>query len=291
MTAVETFTAGAHQGAPDASSPSDLLVAAFLDHLTNAHSVRSRRRYGAVARHLLVWLARSGVPVSQVDENVVDRFSKHQCRCPSFSPHALEPRDYSDRARRFVRFLEERGDIPVLRDVDDLPGHLLRFAGHLEAVGYSSCCQRGYRAAAEHLACWLRLSRIRWCDVDDVVLDRFIRHDCRCPIRRKRGALAVRSGPATRRRGAQHFLCFLQKNGVVPPAAPIPQQAENPFLSEYRAWLERHRELRTERSNVILVRHPVGCQHWAPIRPLSTPQRSAGWSWTRIRSGHAHLCG
>ena len=112
----------------------NLLVAAFLDHLTNAHSVRSRRRYGAVARHLLVWLARSGVPVSQVDENVVDRFSKHQCRCPSFSPHALEPRDDSDRGRRFVRFLEERVDIPVLRDFHDLPGHLLRFAGHLRRL-------------------------------------------------------------------------------------------------------------------------------------------------------------
>jgi hypothetical protein len=109
-----------------------------------------------------------------VDESVIDRFSKHQCSCPSFSPHALQNRDYSDRVRRFVRFLEERGDIPVPRDIDDLAGHLIRFADHLEAVGYGSCCQRGYRATAEHLASWLRLSRIRWCDVDDIVLDRFM---------------------------------------------------------------------------------------------------------------------
>jgi hypothetical protein len=171
----------------------------------------------------------SGISVSQVDQSLVDRFDKHQCSCPGFNPHAFQDRDYSGRVRRFVRFLEDRGDVPVSHGIDDLPGNLIRFAHHLEAAGYGSCGRRSYPAAAEHLACWLRLSRINWCDVDDIVLERFVRHDCRCPIRRKRGALAVRSGPANRRRGAQHFLHFLQKNGAVQPTAPIPQQAENPL--------------------------------------------------------------
>jgi integrase len=216
-------------------------VAAFLDQLADGGSYRSRRRYGAAVRHFLAWVVRSGISVSQVDQSLVDRFDKHQCSCSGFNPHAFQDRDYSGRVRRFVRFLEDRGDVPVSYDIDDLAGHLIRFADHLAATGYGSCVRRGYRAAAEHLACWLRLSRVRWCDVDDIVLDRFIHHDCRCPIRRKRGALAVRSGPANRRRGAQHFLCFLQKNGALPPTAPVPQQAENLLLSEYRIWLERHR--------------------------------------------------
>ncbi len=241
MTALQTSAADTHQCAQGARSPGNALVAAFLDQLADGGSYRSRRRYGAAVRHFLAWVARSGISVSQVDQSLVDRFDKHQCSCPGFNPHAFQDRDYSGRVRRFVRFLEDRGDVPVSHGIDDLPGHLIRFAHHLEAAGYGSCGRRGYPAAAEHLACWLRLSRINWCDVDDIVLERFVRHDCRCPIRRKRGALAVRSGPANRRRGAQHFLHFLQKNGAVQPTAPIPQQAENPLLSEYRVWLERHR--------------------------------------------------
>jgi len=109
------------------------------------------------------------------------------------------------------------------------------------------------------------LSRIRWCEVDDAVLDRFISHDCRCPIRRKRGALAVRSGPANRRRGAQHFLHFLQKNGAVQPRTPIPQQVENPLLSEYRVWLERHRGAAAKTAAAKTIERYIGeASRWLP---------------------------
>ncbi len=241
MPALNTSPSGDNPGETDASGPDHALVAAFLDHLSNTHSSRSVRRYGAAARHFLVWLARSGTPIARVDESLVDRFTRHQCSCPSFGPHALQASDYIDRIRRFIRFLEDCGDIPVIHDLHDLPGHLIRFAAHLKVVGYSPGNQRGYRAEAEHLACWLRLSRIRWCDAGDIVLDRFIRHDCHCPIRRKRGALADRTGAAHRRRGAQRFICFLRKGGAIPPAPVIPGLPENPLLSEFRIWLKQHR--------------------------------------------------
>ena len=149
--------------------------------------------------------------------------------------------DCVGRVRRFVRFLEDRGEIPTVDDVDDIDRHLADFVRHLEAVGYSLFNRCGSRSEAEHLAVWLRLSRIRCHDVDEAIIERFAQHDCRCPIKRKRGKLVEATGLAHRRRGALRFIDFLRERGTIPPVSVVSPPIEEPRVSAFRVWLQRHR--------------------------------------------------
>jgi site-specific recombinase XerD len=162
--------------------------------------------------------------------------------------------------RRFVRFLEDRGYIKIVDGVEHIAAHLAAFAHHLKAMGYSLVSQCGYRSEAEHLACWLRLSRIRWHEVDDIVVDRFARHDCHCPIRRKRGLLVERTGPAHRRRGARRFIAFLRERGAIPAAGVVSKAVEDPRLSAFRLWLGRHRGATDE----TVRRYLYEASRWLP---------------------------
>src|SRR5262245_6735559 len=96
--------------------PRHALVAAFLDHLRGPRPSRTLPlySYGGAARHFLLWLNRHRIPLACVDNTVVDRFARHRCRCSGYSAHALAGAAYVSRVRRFVRFLEDRGDIPVV---------------------------------------------------------------------------------------------------------------------------------------------------------------------------------
>ena len=51
------------------------------------------------------------------------------------------------------------------------------------------------------------------------VIERFAQHDCRCPIKRKRGKVVEGTGFARRRRGACEFIDFLQRRDAIPPVA------------------------------------------------------------------------
>ncbi|MGO9544535.1 MAG: hypothetical protein ACLPPF_07055, partial [Rhodomicrobium sp.] len=113
------------------------LAAEFLDHLRGEFPSGLFQRYSSPARHFLFWLNERRIPVASVDDTVVDRFARHRCRCARYSPRELKASDYTGRVRRFVRFLEDRGDIPVAGDVNHIGTHLAEFAGHLESVGYS----------------------------------------------------------------------------------------------------------------------------------------------------------
>ena len=241
MTSAEHSHSDCHAPAGGVAAPKDALVSAFLEHLRSTRSPRISRHYSSAARHFLLWLDRCRIPATSADDTIVDRFARHRCRCPRYSRRELGSPVYVSRVRRFVRFLEDRGDIPVAEDVDHIATHLTTFAHHLEVVGYSVVSQRGYRSEAEHFACWLRLSRIRWRDVNETVIDRFAQHDCRCPLRRKRGMLAERTGPAHRGRGARRFIDFLYERGVIPPANLVPAALEDPRLSAFCLWLKRHR--------------------------------------------------
>jgi integrase len=229
-----------HPAEAGRADPHRGLVAAFLDHLRDAGLPGIFPLQGSAARHFLAWIERRRIPLASVDDAVVARFARHRCHCPRYSPRSLVRPEYVGGVRRFVRFLEDRGDIPVVDDVECIAEHLAAFARHLEAVGYSLVSQQGHHSEAGHFACWLRLSRIRWRDLDDAVVERFAGHYCRCPIRRKRGKLAEPTGPAHRRRGASHFIRFLRERGVI-PAVTVPAPAEDPRVSAFRLWLKQHR--------------------------------------------------
>ena len=59
------------------------------------------------ARHFCYWLNHSGFVVSQTDDNVIDRFAKHQCRCPGERASGNLSAAFVGMVRKFVRFLEE----------------------------------------------------------------------------------------------------------------------------------------------------------------------------------------
>jgi site-specific recombinase XerC len=91
------------------------MVNAFIDTLTAlGHTPLTVENYANAARHLGVWLIRSKIDLPQLGENVVERFARHQCRCPGGRRKSRLSAKYVRRARRFVRFLAEHGVIPEL---------------------------------------------------------------------------------------------------------------------------------------------------------------------------------
>lgn len=206
-------------------------VSSFLEPLRNTASFVT---YGSAARHFLYWLDCIQVAVADVDVSVVQRFAGHACCCPCYSPQKLRNPYYVNQVGRFVRFLEDRGDIPVADDVVDLDRHLEEFADRLATLGYNPWSRRVYNSSARHFAVWLRLSRIMWHDVDQTAIERFARHDCRCAAGRKRGSISD-NGVMKRRRGASRFFAFLKECGGV--AVPEPARANAPVLDAYRIWL------------------------------------------------------
>jgi site-specific recombinase XerD len=77
--------------------------------------------------------------------------------------------------------------------------------------------------------------------VDEAIIERFAQHDCRCPIKRKRGKLVEATGLAHRRRGALRFIDFLRERGTIPPVSVVSPPIEEPRVSAFRVWLQRHR--------------------------------------------------
>ena len=244
---------GELQQAASRFSPEDA-VSVFLEPWRNAPSFVT---YSSAARHFLHWLDLIQVPVADVDMSIVQRFAGHKCCCPRYSPGKLRDPYYINQVGRFVRFLEDRGDIRVVDDVADLEQHLDRFADRLKATGYNHWARRAYNSAARHFSIWLRLSRIRWHDVDQTVIERFARHDCRCAAGRKRGVIS-QTGIERRRRGAARFFAFLRESGRV--AAYEPAQTREPVLDAYGIWLHQHRGA-TEKS---IERYVSEVARWLP---------------------------
>jgi hypothetical protein len=138
--------------------------------------------YRSAARHFLCWLNRKRIPITDADTAIVRRFAEHRCCCPYYSAEQLRDPVYISRVGRFVRFLEDRGDILVVEDVEDIPRYLSLYAERLLLLGYSVSMRCNLYSAAEHFAAWLRVSRLQWRDVNDAVIERFVRHDCRCSL-------------------------------------------------------------------------------------------------------------
>jgi site-specific recombinase XerD len=212
---------------------------ALAEFLEPMRGISSFVIYGSAARHFLFWLNRDRIPTSRADMAIIRRFAKHRCRCPRYSPRQLRDPVYINHVGRFVRFLEDRGNVPVADDIKDITTHLSRYAERLVALGYSSYTRRIHYSAGEHFAAWLRVSRLQWRDVDDAVIERFVRHDCHCALWRKSAKLAD-SGATKRRRGACRFLAFLKEQRVIPAASATAVLIEDPRLGAFRVWLRRH---------------------------------------------------
>ncbi len=173
----------------DANPASADAVTVFLEPLRGTASFVN---YSSAARHFLHWLDLRRIRLASVDATTVARFAKHRCRCPRYSPAQLRDPVYLGRVGRFVRFLEDRGDIPVTDGIEDVRLYLSLYADCLTSLGFSPGAWRIHYSGAEHFTAWLRISRLQWSDADDAIIERFVRHLCRCSLCRK--------GPGCRRR-------------------------------------------------------------------------------------------
>ena len=208
----------------------DALLAKYLDVQRGHPACKSR---ASAARHFLHWLRLHRFSLSQVNFTAVERFKRHRCQCPSYSPREPHRPGYITNVRRFVGFLEDHGAIPVPKDLGQVVAVLPTYGDHLIALGHSRDYRSMLVSAAEHFVHWLRLSRISAQDVDDSDVDRFAQHDCRCFLCRKRGTLTA-SGVVRRRRGAAAFLQFLRDHGLVPMRSVAKEDSR---LGAFRAWL------------------------------------------------------
>jgi integrase/recombinase XerD len=86
------------------------LVVAFVNHLSAlGHTSLTVTGYEASARHFAHWLTRSRIEVGDVDDDVIQRFAQHLCRCSGIRRQDRVSAKYVKRTRRFVEFLAERG--------------------------------------------------------------------------------------------------------------------------------------------------------------------------------------
>lgn len=228
-------------------SPEEALEA-FLGSI---RSEATRVPYACAARHFLCWLNLQGIRITAVDSAVIRRFADHDCSCPRYCAARARDSYYVNRVRRFGRFLEDRGDIPVVQDIADLDQHQRGYAEQLASLGYNRCSQRRLNSVAEHLGLWLRASRIGWHEVDASVVERFVHHDCGCAAGRKRGEI-TKTGLQRRRLGATRFLEFLQESGAV-SLSPL-KPSHDPAAEAFGDWLRHHRGA-TERTveNYVFV--------------------------------------
>src|SRR5208283_1733399 len=115
--------------------------------------------YGSAARHFLHWLDQRRISLVSVDATTIARFAKHRCHCPRYSSARLRDPAYLGRVGGFVRFLEDRGDIPVIDSIEDVRPYLPLYADCLTSARFSPGAWRIHYSAAEHFTAWLRVSR------------------------------------------------------------------------------------------------------------------------------------
>ena len=95
----------------------DALLAEFTDRVRR-EGLDEYRVTGRVARHFLAWLELSDLVLEKVNATVISQFLQHDCECFNDAPTAVKLRPWRKRRSspdliRFVRFLEQKGIIPV----------------------------------------------------------------------------------------------------------------------------------------------------------------------------------
>ena len=211
----------------------DELVAEFVV----PHAQSSNHRHGAAARHLLCWLRLRKIALSEIDDAVLERFRKHQCRCPRYRTTPHRDRNYMAAARMFVHLLAQRGAIPS-RQRHGVVSHLSSYNDHLRSQGYVATVVASMLFDARHFAYWVGCNA-DWGQIDRPAIERFARHDCSCPT-----AMSGRrsyKGIAIRRRHATKFVAYLVRQGVITAVAGEPELDER--LTAYGHWLAAARGL------------------------------------------------
>ncbi len=200
----------------------------------------------STARHIAVWLSINEAGLDTFDVRLLDRFMRHECRCPGQRRTGRRPDPrYRSFAIRFLRHLLETGRAEVPPEIK-AGGHLaMRYRDFLEERGYARSVIGLSGNLCRHFIVWLYLSDIPLADADERVRRRFLAHDCACAhpgfLDRPTGFVgSTASGSMLR-----HFAAFLVDRNVVPaPKAPQSHTERWEHLDAFLHWLRRHRGLR-----------------------------------------------
>ena len=89
--------------------------------LAQGHTLNMLVTYGRCARHLLIWLHLSRIPMKALTLEALERYFEHDCLCPGIHARFKNSRAGADTVfgvKKFVRFLAARGVVP--------DGHVVR---------------------------------------------------------------------------------------------------------------------------------------------------------------------
>jgi integrase/recombinase XerD len=114
-------------------------------------------------------------------------------------------------------------------------GIILRdFVVHLHARGHAKACIQSYAQIAEHFSRWLGCQRLRWRQIDERVIERFVRrHLPRCSCARPAPTHAGNCRAALGR-----LLAFLRRRGLVRKSSPARRSVIDHVLAEYDRHLQ-----------------------------------------------------
>ena len=101
------------------AGPLQPFIDAFVVGLrARRHTALTVSNYENSARHFAGWLCCSKVQLGQVDEDVIQRFAKHRCRCPGARRQKSVSSKYVRRVRRFIWFLADHNVLATMSPGD-----------------------------------------------------------------------------------------------------------------------------------------------------------------------------
>ena len=226
----------------------DALLAEFTDRVRR-EGLDEYRVTGRVARHFLAWLELSDLALEKVNATVISQFLQHDCECFNDAPTAVKLRPWRKRRSspdliRFVRFLEQKGIIPVPGDLDSNLQLLEQHLAQMRSAGYSDKAMKNCRASCISLFIWLHFSRIRLCKLTPQALKQFRKRRFICSIPGLYAGHTWRTSSRADWSGLRGFLKHLADTGMIQPLSPVMTDTAAPqCIDRFETWLVRYRYL------------------------------------------------
>ena len=149
-----------HASSPRSGTSQDSFhgcLAPFIEHLKQEGLTEGRIRcLRASARHFLVWLGQEDIDIGVIDDAVLRRFRRHDCRCTGMERErrkmlAGPTRQFVSGALRLVRFFEQSGRLEHPGELDEGLRLLEQFLVECAVHGYAPDSLMGYRSACRHV--------------------------------------------------------------------------------------------------------------------------------------------
>ena len=209
---------------------------------------RIRSTYGA-GRHFLTWLRAAGIGLDGIDDNVLRRFRRHDCRCVHaqgghYKRCARRSRQYMARVAELVRFLEQTGRTAHPGELEEGVRLAEDFVERCAREGFADRTLRWYRSACRHFLTWLHGTRLPMAEMAAApVLPAFLAHDCLCPGG-FRSLSPPRPGTTRYAVPIEAFTRFLAMRGVIADRLTPPADNSGRELAGFRRWLRQNRGIR-----------------------------------------------